>query len=408
MTSKTIIVIGGGAAGFFSAIACAEANPKARVIILERGKEVLGKVKVSGGGRCNLSHACWDPRELISHYPRGASALLGPFNRFCTGDSVDWFEKRGVETKIEDDGRIFPVSDRSQSVIDCLCGAARDAGVEVRTGQRVEKLLLPTAQQPRWRIQLKGEILLEADAVMVASGSSPAIWKELSRIGHHIVEPVPSLFTFNIKDDRIDGLAGLSVPNAEVEVENSPLSASGPLLITHWGMSGPGILRLSAWGARALHEHNYHFQLKVNWLGSMSYEKALEELREVQQKDGRRQPAKRALFGLPGRLWQRLCQAAGIRPVQNWAETGKKTLQALAKELTMGRYSVHGKSTFKEEFVTAGGVDLDEVDFRTFSSKKYPGLFFAGEVLNIDAITGGFNFQAAWTGGWIAGQAMAN
>lgn len=407
MKSKTIIVIGGGAAGFFGAITCATADPQAKVIILERGKEVLGKVKISGGGRCNLSHACWDPRELVTHYPRGARALLGPFNRFCTGDAVDWFEQRGVTTKIEEDGRIFPVSNRSQTVIDCLWEAVQQSGVEVRKSQRVEKLLPPSTNQPRWRVQLKGEILLEADAILVATGSSPAMWKELRRLGHQIVEPVPSLFTFNIKDERIEGLAGLSVPNTTVIVKESKLEAEGPLLITHWGMSGPGILRLSAWGARELHQRQYNFQLQVNWLGDSSYETTLEKIRKVQQEEGRRQPVKRPLFDLPARLWQRLCLAAGIQPTQNWAQTGKKALQALTNELTAGKFSVHGKSTFKEEFVTAGGVDLDEVDFRSFSSKKFPGLYFAGEVLDIDAITGGFNFQAAWTGGWIAGLAMA-
>jgi predicted Rossmann fold flavoprotein len=403
----TVIIIGGGAAGFFAAIHCAEANPAAKVIILERGKEVLGKVKISGGGRCNLSHACWEPKELIKHYPRGARALLGPFHRFCTGDTVDWFEKRGVATKIEEDNRIFPVSDKSQSVMTCLTEAARKAGVEVRLGKRVEKLLPPSAHQKHWRVQLKGEELLEADKVMVATGSNPAMWKDLARLGHTIVKPVPSLFTFNIKDARIEGLAGLSVPNARVKVIEAKLTASGPLLITHWGMSGPGILKLSAWGARELHQRQYDFTLEVNWVADRNYESVVADLKKIQQEEGRRQPAKRPLFGLPARLWQRLCQAAGLRPVQNWAETGKKTIQALAKEITAGEYAVKGKSTFKEEFVTAGGVDLDEVDFRTFASKKLPGLYFAGEVLNIDAITGGFNFQAAWTGGWIAGQTMA-
>ncbi|MCB0572226.1 MAG: NAD(P)/FAD-dependent oxidoreductase [Phaeodactylibacter sp.] len=402
---KRVIIIGGGAAGFFAAIRFAELAPEAETRILEAGREVLGKVKISGGGRCNLTHACFVPKELSKFYPRGERELIGPFHRFCSGDTVDWFEKRGVPTKIEEDGRMFPVTDNSQTIIDCLWDAARNAGVQAHLQQRVHLLEPPGEPHGHWLVHTK-ENRYTADAVMIAAGSSPAMWKLLGALGHTIVEPVPSLFTFNIRDARIEGLQGLSVPKATVYVQGAKLQASGPLLITHWGMSGPAILRLSAWGARELAKLNYTFTVRVNWLGQ-----SLEQVREVL--DGQRQdtPKKQIqanpLFALPTRLWRSLTTGAGIDEQLRWAELGNKGLGRLAEELVNGVYAVEGKSTFKEEFVTAGGVSLREIDFKTFQSKLFPGLFFAGEVLDIDAITGGFNFQAAWTGGWIAGEAMA-
>jgi predicted Rossmann fold flavoprotein len=405
MNKLNIIIIGGGAAGFFAAIRAAECNPDAQVIILEKSKDILGKVKVSGGGRCNLTHACFVPRELSKFYPRGEKELLGPFNRFASGDTIEWFEKRGVKTKIEADGRMFPVSDDSQTIVDCLWAAARKSGVNIFTNTALKVLHAPSASNPNWIIETAQQKLF-AQQVMIASGSSPSMWAILAQLGHTIIEPVPSLFTFNIKDSRLTDLLGISVPLAEVKVEGSKLSSTGPLLITHWGMSGPAILKLSAWGARELATLQYKFAIRINWIMA-KLEDTRQDLEDLKQEDGRKMVSANTQFGLPIRLWKRLVAAAGIRDDKRWADLSKKEIQTLAEELTQGRFQVNGKSTFKEEFVTAGGVDLKEVDFKTFGSKLFPGLFFAGEVLNIDAITGGFNFQAAWTGGWIAGEAMA-
>jgi len=399
-----IIVVGGGAAGFFAAIRCAEMNPNAEVTILERGKSVLGKVKISGGGRCNVTHACWTPQELVEHYPRGKRELLGPFHHFACGDTVDWFEKRGVKLKIEDDGRMFPVTDDSQTIIDCLWASAKRAGVQVRTGQRVDGFVFDENKKC-WKI-LPEEKNILADKLIVATGSNPRVWQQLAALGHTIVKPVPSLFTFNIKDQRIKNLLGISVPNARIRIKNSKLEATGPLLITHWGMSGPAILKLSAWGARELADFKYKFTVSVNWINQDEVF-VLEKIRSLKEENAKKLVVKYAQFDLPNRLWQRLVAAANIPDDKRWADLTKEELQALSQQLHSADFQVNGKSTFKEEFVTAGGVDLREVNFKTFESKLLPGLFFAGEVLNIDAITGGFNFQAAWTGGWIAGAAMA-
>lgn len=402
---KRVIIIGGGAAGFFAAIRCAELNPEAEALILEAGREVLSKVRISGGGRCNVTHACFVPKELSKFYPRGERELIGPFHRFCSGDTVEWFEKRGAPLKIEEDGRMFPTTDNSQTIVDCLWESARRAGVQVLMQKRVQGLEPPAGERGRWLVHTK-EKSFPAEAVLVATGSSPAMWKLLGDLGHTIVEPAPSLFTFNIKDPRIEGLPGLSVSKATVFVQGSKLQASGPLLITHWGMSGPAILRLSAWGARELAALEYRFTIRVNWL-SQSLETVSEELDNQRREMPKKQVLAHPLFGLPTRLWRSLAAGAGVGEHLRWAELGNKGLNKLAEELVNGRYAVSGKSTFKEEFVTAGGVSLREVDFKSFQSKLFPGLFFAGEVLDIDAITGGFNFQAAWTGGWIAGEAMA-
>ena len=399
-----IAIIGGGAAGFFAAITAAEANPAARVTILERGAAVLQKVKVSGGGRCNVTHACFDARELVRFYPRGSRELLAPFLRFGPADTVRWFEQRGVRLKTEADGRMFPTTDDSQTIIDCLWGSAKRAGVDLRTHTRVERLE-PAGQQ--WRLHLTRQATLVADRVLVATGSSETVWTALAELGHRIVPPVPSLFTFNSKDERLRELAGVSVPQAAVQVAGRKLAAQGPLLITHWGLSGPAILRLSAWGARDLHDLHFTFSLTVNWLGENTGPDALAALNRQKTENGKKQIAPNPLFGLPQRLWDRLCAAAGLPAERRWADAGKTELQRLATELTAGVFAVRGKSTFKEEFVTAGGIDLRDVNFKTFESKLHPHLYFAGEVLDIDALTGGFNFQAAWTGGWIAGKSMS-
>ena len=403
---KKVIIVGGGAAGFFAAITCAEANPDLSVTILERGKSVLEKVRISGGGRCNLTHACFQPKPLTKFYPRGEKPLLSPFHLFQCKDTVSWFESRGVKTKTEADGRMFPVTDRSQTVIDCLLGAAQKAGVRVLTSTRVTKISLADDASEQWLVTTPAADY-RADKLMLATGSNPKIWAMLQEIGHQTIAPVPSLFTFNIKDERIKDLAGLSVPDALVKVPGTKLSANGPLLITHWGLSGPGVLKLSAWGARTLNEKQYNFNLQVNWLGNVNYNEAAEQLKVIKEENRLRLVVKYPQFDLPRRLWQRMITAAGIGEDRKWADLGKKQFNKLVTELTQGTYTVKGKSTFKDEFVTAGGVLLKEVDFRNFKSKNLPNLYFAGEVLNIDAVTGGFNFQAAWTGGWLAGRAMA-
>lgn len=402
-----IVIIGGGAAGFFTAINCAEANPNYRIILIERAKKVLAKVKISGGGRCNVTHACFEPRELIKYYPRGDKALLGPFHRFCTGDTIAWFEDRGVPTKIEADGRMFPKSNTSQSIVDCLWQSAQKAGVEIHTQTRLKDLMPLKNEEFLWQINTNKQTY-KATKIMVATGSNPSVWKHLARLGHTIVPPVPSLFTFNIKHPCIDGLLGLSVPNAQIKVTGEKLVANGPLLITHWGLSGPAILKLSAWGARVLHQHHYQFNIQVNWLYPNKAEEIKMELLKYKQEQPKKQVYRRAHFGLPLRLWKSMLTTANIPPQKRWADVSKKEMQAFTQVLTNLSFKVKGKSTFKEEFVTAGGVDLKEVNFKTFESKKLKGLYFAGEVLNIDAITGGFNFQAAWTGGWIAAESMGN
>jgi len=396
-----LIIVGGGAAGFFTAINAAEHNPKLKIAILERGKEVLSKVRISGGGRCNVTHAEFIPNELVKNYPRGEKELKGPFHTFMTGDTIEWFEQRGVELKIEEDGRMFPVTDSSETIINCFLGETKRLNIEVLTNQAVKKI------QPKddcWRITTNASDF-EAKKLMIATGSNPKIWKMLKDLGHHIIDPVPSLFTFNCKDSRIKELMGV-VTQASVKIQNSKLSSEGPLLITHWGMSGPAILKLSAWGAAELHAVSYNFEIKVNWREYYTFDETLEELKIFKTKMTKQQVSKYAQFELPKRLWQSLVTAAQIQSDQKWADINKNQLQTLARELTAGVFTIKGKSTFKEEFVTAGGVDLKEVNFKTYESKKHKNLYFAGEVLNIDAITGGFNFQNAWTGAFIAAQAI--
>jgi predicted Rossmann fold flavoprotein len=399
--AKTITIIGGGAAGFFAAIRAAECHPDAEITILERGRDVLQKVKISGGGRCNVTHACFDPRELVKFYPRGQKELRGPFTRFACGDTMGWFEDRGVTLKIEEDGRVFPVSNSSQTIIDCLWQEVHKAGIRVLTHTRVHDFF-PNDQNPNsWKI-ITEEKEITSDMLFVMTGSNPRVWQILEKLGHTIVPPVPSLFTFNIKDDRIRELPGVSLPKVSIHLPELKLRTEGPLLITHWGMSGPAILKLSAWGAREMHDCKYRFRILINW--TMQGEEEIKESIENARRDkGKRMVVNENIADIPNRLWQQLVKAAGISTEQRWIEIGKKPINRLIQQLTAAEFQVNGKSTFKEEFVTAGGVDLREVNFKTFESRLFPGLFFAGEVLNIDAVTGGFNFQAAWTGGWIAG-----
>ena len=404
MNSKyNIIIIGGGAAGFFTAINLVEKNPKLKVAILERGKNVLEKVRISGGGRCNVTHACFVPNDLVKFYPRGERELKGPFHQFCSGDTIEWFEKHGVELKIEEDGRMFPVSDSSQTIIDCFLNATQKLKIDVLTGHSVQELY---QGENYWKISTNQDVF-SCQKVIMTTGSNPKIWELLQSLGHSIVPPVPSLFTFNIKDVRIKDLMGVAT-NAAVKVKNSKLNATGPLLITHWGMSGPGILRLSAWGARELAEKKYHFAIQVNWIPGYSFDEIVEELKTIKEENAKKLVTKYAQFNLPKRLWESLTKAATISEETKWADVNKKELHLLAEQLTNGEFQVNGKSTFKEEFVTAGGIDLKEVSFKTMESKILPNLYFAGEILNIDAITGGFNFQNAWTDGFIAANAIAS
>lgn len=410
MKSFDVIVVGGGAAGFFTAINLAEKRGDLTIAILERGKETLSKVRISGGGRCNVTHACFIPNDLAKFYPRGEKELRGPFHRFASGDTIEWFEKHGVELKIEEDGRMFPVSDSSQTIIDCFMAATQKLGIKVLTGQSVQSIFKTDAG---WKLDTPLDNFA-CKVLVMATGSNPKMWEMAKTLGHSIVPPVPSLFTFNIKDARIANLAGIAA-NATIKVSGTRLSASGPLLITHWGMSGPAILKLSAWGARDLFELNYKFEILVNWLG-IDTDEALEILTEIKSAHAKKTVCKKSVFDangplenviIPNRLWESLCNASGIGTETQWANLSKIQLTQLSEQLTRAAFKVDGKSTFKDEFVTAGGINLKEIDFKTMKSKLHDTLYFTGEVLDIDAITGGFNFQNAWTGGFLAADAIA-
>ena len=406
MNQQQIIVVGGGAAGFFGAIACAEANPAAVVTIYEATAHLLSKVKVSGGGRCNVTHACFEPRELVKRYPRGARELLGAFSRWQPRDTVAWFEARGVQLKTEEDGRMFPVTDSSQTIVDCLMSAAEKAGVRIRLRTGVKRVELGS---PSFQLELTTGETVSCDRVLFATGGNKSnIGFEVARsFGHTIELPVPSLFTFNIEDARLKDLPGVAVEEAITEIVGTKLKERGPLLVTHWGMSGPAVLKLSAWGARVLHDSEYKFKLRVNWAPQFNAETLRAELDRARANNPKKQLGTWCPVGLPARLWEKLLGAAGIKLETQWAVVPGAALRALAAQIVEGEFSVSGKSTFKEEFVTCGGVKLSEVDFKTMESRLVPGLHFAGEVLDIDGITGGFNFQSAWTTGWLAGQAMA-
>lgn len=396
-----IIIVGGGAAGFFTAINIVEKNPKLKVAILERGTEVLSKVRISGGGRCNVTHACFEPNELVKFYPRGEKELRGPFHQFCSGDTIEWFEKHGVELKIEADGRMFPVSNSSQTIIDCFLKATQKLGITILTGQSVQSIF---KKDNFWKIETQNENYL-GEKLILATGSNPKIWEMLQTFGHVVVSPVPSLFTFNIKDSRIKELPGVAA-QVTIKVKDTKLTSTGPLLITHWGMSGPAILKLSAWGARTLHDKNYQFTILVNWLNDVGANDAEKILKDLKQEHAKKAVSKKSPFDFPNRLWESLVLASGIETETKWADLSKIQLQNLTNQLTNGTFQVNGKSTFKEEFVTAGGIDLKEINFKTMESKLHENLYFAGEIMNIDAITGGFNFQNAWTSSFIVANSI--
>ena len=404
---KRVIIVGGGAAGFFAAIACAEKLGAAGTVTLyEATAHPLAKVRVSGGGRCNLTHACFEPRELVKNYPRGGRELLGAFHRWQPRDTIAWFAERSVETKTEADGRMFPVTDESATITDCLLHAAESAGVHMVTSLGVRTA--ERAGDGFW-LTLTDGANVRGEKLLLATGGnrSSAGFTIAEKLGHTVEPLVPSLFTFHIDDARLIGLSGVSVENAMVSVPGTKLRASGPLLITHWGLSGPAVLKLSAWGARELAAVSYEFPLVVNWTPPHTRDSLVRELAGVREKNPRKQIATWSPLAMPQRLWERLVTSAGIAATTPWAQVGNAALGPLAAQLTAAEFKVVGKSTFKEEFVTCGGVRLAEVDFKTMESRVCPGLHFAGEVLDIDGVTGGFNFQSAWTTGWLAGQAMA-
>lgn len=409
MQSKatTIVVIGGGAAGVFGAIAAAEAHPQARVLILEAGPQPLAKVRISGGGRCNVTHACFDPATLCQAYPRGSRALRGPFTRFQPRDTIAWFAAHGVQLKTEADGRMFPVSDDSETIVQCLLQAADRAGVQLRTQTPVVRV---EPQENQLQLLLKSGDVILSDRVLLATGSNPRGYQIAQQLGHTLQPPVPSLFTLNVTDSRLQDLAGVSVANVHLrlQVGAKTLTQTGPLLMTHWGLSGPAVLKLSAWGARLLHEHRYQASLVINWVPDFTADRLRTHLLTTKQSWAKRAIAGHCPLPLPRRLWQSLVHHVGIAPDRHWAELSKTALNQLSEQLLRGEYAVTGKGVFKEEFVTCGGVSLPEVDFKTMASRCRPGLYLAGEILDIDGITGGFNFQSAWTTGWLAGQAMGS
>jgi len=400
------IIIGGGPAGFFAAIRCAELNPDLRVLILEKAQTTLGKVLISGGGRCNVTHACFDPTELIKFYPRGGNELRGAFARFQPVDMVEWLEKHGVRLKTESDGRMFPVTDSSKTIAECLRSAAEKLGVKILLGANVLGVEKDSGAGFKLTVrESRADLHLQTKRLLIATGGDSKSREIIQALGHSIVEPVPSLFTFNIKDKRINGLAGLSVENVTLKMES--VTTKGALLITHWGMSGPAVLKCSAWGARVLAEKKYRAKLIVNWLGETSFDKALDILtrnKEWQENARKKVMANPAFSQIPARLWKQLTEFVGEK---NWGDVSKPELRKLAQELSAGEFNIEGKGQFKEEFVTCGGVNLKEVNFKTMQSRVTEDLFFAGEVLDIDGVTGGFNFQSAWTTGWIAGGAMS-
>ena len=394
---KKVIIIGGGASGFFTA---ANIDTKLYdVTILEQNSDVLQKVKISGGGRCNVSHACFDPRELVQFYPRGNKELLSVFTKFQPEDTMNWYEEHGVVLKIEDDNRIFPESNSSQSIIDCLVNECKKNNVKILTKQTVTEIL---PQENGYKIHTTDQNYF-ADYVVFSTGSSPKAFKLLEKLGHQIIAPVPSLFTFNIKNEILKDLMGTSFQYVDIEIPNLNLEESGSLLITHWGLSGPAVLKLSAWGARELAALKYQFEIIVNFIGTAS-EDALEIFKNFKENEPKKSIGQAKIFDITNRFWQRILFVSGIDTAKQIANINNKEMQKIIENLCCCRMNVTGKSTFKEEFVTAGGVDLKEMDFKTMKSKKLPNFYISGEVLNIDAVTGGFNFQACWSEGWLIAQ----
>ncbi|MFC5270300.1 NAD(P)/FAD-dependent oxidoreductase [Adhaeribacter terreus] len=405
--AQTIAVIGGGAAGFFGAITCAQQNSQNQVILFEKTGKLLSKVLVSGGGRCNVTHHCFNPNELIKFYPRGSKQLKKPFQEFGAQNTVNWFEKRGVQLKTEADGRMFPITDNSETIANCLLREAKNASVEILTHTDISEIV--KLENGTFELcSAKGKTC-KADKILVTTGgqNKPENYEWLKALGHKIEKPVPSLFTFNVPGSYLKELMGISVPRAIVKISGQKLESDGPLLITHWGFSGPAILRLSAWGARILNELNYHFNISINWVPDFTEETLRAKLLSYKSIHGKKIISSNPFFGLPQRLWKIFTDQAGISAELRWLDVSNKNLNKLLETLLRGNFEVRGKTTFKEEFVTCGGVSLSEVNMQTLESRHVKGLYFAGEVLDIDGITGGFNFQAAWTTGFLAGKSMA-
>lgn len=409
--SKTILIVGGGAAGIFGAISAATHNRSARVIVLEATGSPLDKVRISGGGRCNVTHNCFDPTELVKSYPRGYRELRSIFSRFQPRDTVEWFENHGVKLKAELDGRMFPTTDNSATIVDCLLTAAAEFGVELRCQSRV-KAVRATGESgsgPRYEIDVHGESALLCDRLLIATGNSPQGYELAETLGHSIVPCVPSLFTFKVSDTRLEGLSGISFDQVELRlaVGDRQFHQRGPMLITHWGLSGPAVLKLSAFAARELSDCGYRAELSVNLLPGQKNETLTKKLAASRDHYGRKQVHADSPLPIPRRYWNRVIQHLEIPEEMTWSGLTKPAADAIISELTDARFMVAGKGIFKEEFVTCGGVSLKEIDFKTMQSKLRPGLFLAGEILDIDGITGGFNFQSAWSTGWIAGTSMA-
>ncbi|CDN13780.1 NAD(FAD)-utilizing dehydrogenases [Richelia intracellularis] len=406
MQTQNIIVIGGGAAGFFGAIAAARVNPSAQITLIEASRKPLAKVLISGGGRCNVTHACFDPALLVQNYPRGGKALRGAFSRFQPKDTIAWFKKAGVKLKTEADGRMFPVTNSSQTIADCLLETANNLGVKLQIGIPV---MAVKSSSSHFTVTLKSGESLNCERLLLATGSNPIGYKIAQDLGHDIEPPVPSLFTFNIPEHNLTKLAGVSVNTAKVRLQVSEkirLEQTGALLVTHWGVSGPGVLKLSAWGARGLYESNYRATLIINWSPEYHQDQLREHLLAVKNEWGKRAVALHRGVNLPHRLWQFLVNRVQIPPDTKWAYVSKDTLSQLIREISQGEYFIQGKGVFKDEFVTCGGVCLKQVSFKTMESRIAPGVYFAGEILDIDGVTGGFNFQSAWTTAYLAGLAM--
>jgi predicted Rossmann fold flavoprotein len=399
--SKQLIVIGGGAAGFFCAVNAARLDSSLKVTMLEKSSKLLSKIKVSGGGRCNVTHACFDIAEMSKRYPRGQHFVKKTFHQFFTTDTISWFEERGVKLKAEEDGRMFPITDSSQTIIDCLLKEANKFGVEILMNKEVKRI---NAQHSMFNIQCSSGETFQSDYLCIASGGYPksSMFDWLKELGHTIEDPVPSLFTFNLPKHPITKLMGVSVEKAKVKIQNSKLEEEGPLLITHWGLSGPAVLRLSAWGAKELKIKNYELRITINWLPGYNEETLRKQFQALRNTNSSQKIINKNSFGLPARLWEFFAEQSGVKNEWRWADLPSAEQNKFIKNLCSYECEVKGKTTFKEEFVTAGGIKLNEVDVNTMMSKKVTNLFFAGEVMDVDGVTGGFNFQHAWTSGFIA------
>lgn len=400
-----LIVIGGGAAGMFNAINVATLFPDKKVLVIEKSNKLLAKVKISGGGRCNVTHACFDPKELIRYYPRGARELLSVFSRFSPLETALWFAERGVKLKTEEDGRMFPITDSSQTIIDCLLKEAEKRNVNIWQSCEVKNI---APQEKGFVLQLSDGKELSCHKLMIATGGHPKLeqYKWIEKLGHTIVPPVPSLFTFNLIKNPITELMGVSVKKVRVKLLPLKLEEEGPLLITHWGFSGPVILKLSALAARELHALDYNYEVQINWLPQFNELELKKYFENHRLNFGNHKLINRQGFNFPSRLWSYLLYKSGINEDKRWADVSNKEINKLLETIYRDRYAANGKTTFKEEFVTCGGVNLKEIDFKTMQSKLVNDLYFAGEILNIDGVTGGFNFQAAWATAYVAAQNM--